>query len=236
MKRPLVELGNFAMKFCLVLTLAALTTSCKEANLAIDEVLGRRSISSADSKQTSPQTLIPAVKRAPGATAPEPQAQSPSAPAPLPGQPKVQPAQTPPAQPTDKPAAPHIAMTGKKSAPGKMPPKVGEEARQPQPFVMGRVPFEVPTEMLPPECPPSMPLCKFDRSQLKLVGVMQVSDGNYKGMVEDPDGRGYFVTTGMMIGRATITQISNKGLILYDHRTNQDVPMTLASEGIEGER
>jgi hypothetical protein len=231
MKRPLIGLGNFAMKLCLALTIATLMASCQEANLAIDKALGTRSISSAD-KQGSTPKLITAAKRAPGATAPEPEAKTPSTPAPLPGQPKVQPAQEQSAQP-DKPAAPHVAMTGKRSAPGKTPPRVGEEARQPQPFAMGRVPFEAPTEMLPPECPPSMPLCKFDRSQLKLVGVMQVSDGNYKGMVEDPDGRGYFVTTGMMIGRATITQIYNKGLILYDHRTNQDVPMTLASEGLE---
>jgi hypothetical protein len=233
MKRPPIELGNFAMKLCLVLTLASLVTGCEEANLAIDKALGTRSISSADGKQSSAQKLIPAVKQAPGAKAPEPQDQTPSSPAPLPGQPKVQPAKEQPAQPGEKPAAPQIVMTGKRSAPGKMPPRAGEDAKQPQPFAMGRVPFEAPTEMLPPECPPSMPLCKFDRSQLKLVGVMQVSDGNYKGMVEDPDGRGYFVTTGMMIGRATITQIYNKGLILYDHRTNQDVPMTLASEGIE---
>ena len=34
-----------------------------------------------------------------------------------------------------------------------------------------RNPFRPPADrILPSECPPSMPLCRFDRSQLKLVG------------------------------------------------------------------
>ena len=80
------------------------------------------------------------------------------------------------------------------------------------------------------ECPPSMPLCRFDRSQLKLVGVIQVSEGEFKGMVEDPDGRGYFVTTGMQIGGATVTQVNDKGITLHLHRTHQDVMMPLFKE------
>ncbi len=135
------------------------------------------------------------------------------------------------------PTTPPIAK-GKRRVPGSTPPRPGEDVGQPQEFVMGGRGdvFRPPTDEVPTECPPSRPLCKFDRSQLKLVGVIQVSDGNYKGMVEDPDGRGYYVTTGMMIGRATITQITNRGLILYDHRSNQDVPMNLAAEGMLSER
>lgn len=95
---------------------------------------------------------------------------------------------------------------------------------------MGRDPFEQPTEILPSDCPPSMPLCKFDRSQLKLVGVIQEGEGNYKAMVEDPDGRGYFVTAGMQIGSATVTQVNNKGITLHLHRTHQDVQLPLFSE------
>jgi hypothetical protein len=97
-------------------------------------------------------------------------------------------------------------------------------------FQAERNPFKQPTEVLPSECPPSMPLCRFDRSQLKLVGVIQVSEGEFKGMVEDPDGRGYFVTPGMQIGGATVTQVSNKGITLHLHRTRQDVVMPLFKE------
>ena len=78
-------------------------------------------------------------------------------------------------------------------------------------FQAERNPFKAPTEVLPSECPPSMPLCRFDRSQLKLVGVIQVSEGEFKGLVEDPDGRGYFITPGMQIGGATVTQVTNRG-------------------------
>jgi Tfp pilus assembly protein PilP len=79
-----------------------------------------------------------------------------------------------------------------------------------------------------------MPLCRFDPAQLKLVGVIQVEDGQFKGMVEDPDGRGYFITSGMQIGRATVTQINAEGVTLHDHRTRKDVPMRLLREAREG--
>ena len=78
-----------------------------------------------------------------------------------------------------------------------------------------------------------MPLCRFDRSQLKLVGVIQVSEGQFKGLVEDPDGRGYFITSGMQIGGATVTQVTNKGITLHVHRTRQDVTMPLFREARE---
>jgi hypothetical protein len=80
-----------------------------------------------------------------------------------------------------------------------------------------------------------MPLCKFDHSQLKLVGVIQMPDGNYKGMVEDPDGRGYFINTGMLIGGATVTQVNNRGVVLHVHKTHTDVSMTLSQESRQAE-
>lgn len=95
---------------------------------------------------------------------------------------------------------------------------------------VARDPFKAPTEILPSECPPSMPLCKFDRSQLKLVGVIQVAEGHFKGMVEDPDGRGYFVTPGMQIGGATVTQVTQRGVTLHLRRTGQDVVLPLFAE------
>ncbi len=78
-----------------------------------------------------------------------------------------------------------------------------------------------------------MPLCRFDHSQLKLVGVMQVADGQFKAMVEDPDGRGYFVIPGTQIGGATVTQVSTRGITLYVHKTKKDVPLPLFKEGRE---
>jgi hypothetical protein len=128
---------------------------------------------------------------------------------------------------------------GKRRTPGVLSPSrqaTGDQAQRSQ-FYMGREPFVDPTaSMLPPdsECPPSMPLCRFDPSQLKLVGVIQV-DGNYKGMVEDPDGRGYYVTVGTQVSGATITQVNNRGMTLHLHRSGQDRVIPLYREGKEAE-
>lgn len=134
-------------------------------------------------------------------------------------------------------------VKGKKAPPGAIPPAKNEEMQgaptepistEPTTFVgIPRDPFKAPTEILPSECPPSMPLCKFDRSQLKLVGVIQVSDGQFKGMVEDPDGRGYFVTPGMQIGGATVTQVTQRGITLHLRKTGQDVVLPLFLESRE---
>jgi Tfp pilus assembly protein PilP len=129
-------------------------------------------------------------------------------------------------------------MQGKRRAPGAPAPEKPAVAVPAPPvksvFTVERDPFKQPTEILPTECPPSLPLCRFDRSQLKLVGVIQVGEGELRGMVEDPDGRGYFVGTGMQIGGATITQVTAKGMVLHDHRTRQDIAMPLFREAREG--
>ncbi|MGO9570116.1 MAG: hypothetical protein ACLP5H_21515 [Desulfomonilaceae bacterium] len=198
---------------------------CEEANLAIDSILGRRSPVLSAASQASSQSLVPAVRRAPGEkTSP---VVEPSAPA---GQkPTVAPAKTEPGQ--------YATQQGKRRAPGQLSPAMQqaapEEKRAAEIFQAVRNPFKAPTEVLPSECPPSMPLCRFDRSQLKLVGVIQVSEGEFKGMVEDPDGRGYFITPGMQIGGATVTQVTNKGITLHLHKTRQDVVMPLFREARE---
>ena len=147
-------------------------------------------------------------------------------------------AQAPPAA---KPAAESGAPKGKKRPPGEVSPtapKAKEEVPV-KPFAVERDPFRPPTEILPTECPPSLPLCRYDRAQLKLVGVIQVEQGHFKGMVEDPDGRGYFITPGMQIGSgtasATVTQINDKCITLHVHRSRQDVIMPLFKEPREGE-
>ena len=150
-------------------------------------------------------------------------------------------ATAPPAPAKKKEIPLHLAK-GKKRAAGAMPPTEKQEqpvqAQLEAPsatFTVSRDPFKAPTEILPSECPPSMPLCKFDFSQLKLVGVIQVEQGQFKGMVEDPDGRGYFITPGMQIGGATVTQVTNKGIILHVRKTRQDVNMPLFLEAKESQ-
>ncbi|HMK33580.1 MAG TPA: hypothetical protein VK463_00835 [Desulfomonilaceae bacterium] len=285
--------------FGMAILLSGLITGCDEANLAIDNILGRNApvLSSAVSQAPVTMNLIPAQdkiaeptagsssaevilvqvpadapkpaeitpsktvaqegKRRPrGEVAPpaaQPSAPQPAAPPPAPPQPEAAPAQPAspqpspqavsptapspqPAVPTQaapepaaqpKPQPPAVAQ-GKRRAPGTVPvPALGVPEERHPPFFAVRDPFREPTEVLPSECPPSMPLCKFDRSQLKLVGVIQVSEGNYKGMVEDPDGRGYFITTGMQIGGATVTQVNPKGVTLHVHRTRTDALIPL---------
>jgi len=247
----------------LAVGMLALLTGCEEVNLAVDSVLGRTAapaIAAGPKDSSIPSTML-AKKREPGQPAPsepsKPPAEAPAKPAPpAPMPPEVKPAvppatppqaqkpapveavKPPPVPPTPAPAPPTIAV-GKKRPPGVLSPqeegaKAAQEAAPREVFVVSRDPFKPPTEILPSECPPSMPLCRFDRSQLKLRGVMQLSDGNYKGMVEDPDGRGYFVTPGMQIGGATVTQITNKGVVLYVHKSRQDVLMPLFMEVKEG--
>jgi hypothetical protein len=221
--------GSYRL-FCLglALSLTGVLAGCGEVNVALDSVLGIQSPVLSASAQTSPLTIVPAMKRLPGEKpAGAPPAAEPTA--------KAEAEQKVTAAPPESPGPPAAVqlseMQGKRRQPGRMSPAAAPpEAARKELFVMGRDPFEQPTEILPSECPPSMPLCRFDRSQLKLVGIIQVSDGNYKAMVEDPDGRGYFVTSGMQIGSATVTQVTNRGITLHLHKTNQDVQLPLFTE------
>jgi Tfp pilus assembly protein PilP len=202
-------------------------SGCEEANMAIDIILGRQSPVLSAASQASSQSLVPAARRVPGEKTPAPSV-GPDATAEQ--KPSQEPAKVEPGQ--------YVTQQGKRRSPGQLSPATQqatppEEKRATELFQVERNPFKQPTEILPSECPPSMPLCRFDRSQLKLVGVIQVSEGEFKGMVEDPDGRGYFITPGMQIGGATVTQVSNKGITLHLHRTRQDVVMPLFREARE---
>ena len=210
----------------LVFATLALLTGCEELSRTVDGILGKSSPVLSSSKDGSPGALVPVKKRTPGA-------RPPSAPQTQPGvKPSPAPSATQPAVPTK------LALQGKKRAPGALSPGTKEDAAEAEKkrkriFKVERDPFKTPTEILPSECPPSMPLCRFDRSQLKLVGVIQVEEGEFKGMVEDPDGRGYFVTPGMQIGGATVTQVTEAGLTLHVHGTRQVVSIPLTTEGRE---
>jgi hypothetical protein len=214
-------------RICLLgLLIGAFTVlaGCQEANLAIDFIVGRDSTPSfAEAPDWSP-TIILAARRTPGEM-PAPNVTAPIA------KPTV-------AEPAEKPVGRELVQQGKKRSPGQFPPGVrpdqpAEEKKAREVFTAERDPFRPPTEILPTECPPSMPLCRFDHSQLKLVGVMQVADGQFKAMVEDPDGRGYFVVPGTQIGGATVTQVSTRGITLYVHKSKKDVPLPLYKEARE---
>lgn len=89
-------------------------------------------------------------------------------------------------------------------------------------FTYPRDPFRPPLETVPPtECLPSMPLCRYDYTKLKLRGLIRLANGQYKGMVEDPEGRGFFITPGVQIRGATVTQVTADGVILYIHKTKK---------------
>lgn len=218
----------------LALLIGAVTVlvGCQEANVAIDFIVGRESTPSFAEPPAWSPTIILAAKRTPGETPPP----APAVTAPA----ETSPAATPPsaapaAVSAEKPAERQLVQQGKRRSPGQLPPgarpeQPTEERKAREVFAAERDPFRPPTEILPSECPPSMPLCRFDHSQLKLVGVMQVADGQFKAMVEDPDGRGYFVIPGTQIGGATVTQVSTRGITLYVHKTKKDVPLPLYKE------
>jgi len=217
----LMTVHNMKRICCVTLVMGTLVflTGCEEANIAIDFIIGHHSPALSNASQLGSPPIVLAATRSPGESPP-------------PG-----PAVTPSVQPESRPAPVQVTQEGKRRDPGRFPPGVSserpEEKRVKDMFSVDRDPFRPPTEILPTECPPSMPLCRFDRSQLKLVGVIQVGDGQFKAMVEDPDGRGYFVTPGMQIGGATVTQVSNRGVTLYVHKTRQDVVMPLYRESRE---
>jgi hypothetical protein len=243
----------------MAMVLAGLITGCQEANVAVDDILGRRAPVLSAVAQVPSQNLTTAMKRVSGegesstalsagmqfkraprygedlqmAAVKSQQSSSPrrQVTPPGPGVPSDLDDEPPATGHVEQPAKPGIQpfTKGKRRAPGTTLQVPGAQEKHTL-FIATRDPFKVPTEVLPTSCPPSMPLCKFDRSQLKLVGVIQVSDGVYKGMVEDPDGRGYFITTGMEIGGATVTQITNKGVTLHLHKTRTDVTMPLYKE------
>jgi hypothetical protein len=203
---------------CVGMALGALAfiSGCEEVHLGLDSLLGKTPAMSAAAQSFNP--LFMAANKRPGKTDERTKAPRKSRP--------------------ERAAAKKdlASLKGKRRAPGKLAPatlRAIPTKKKRSFFVVERDPFKAPEEILPTECPPSMPLCRFDRSQLKLVGVIQVNDGQFKGMVQDPDGRGYFITPGMQIHGSTVTQVSYKGVVLRDHKTQRDVLMRLFVEAKE---
>jgi hypothetical protein len=190
---------------CICCGLLFFAFGCQELNTTVDTVLGlNASPAQATGNATFPQPFMLAANKPPsgGAATPGTRKQVPQG------------KKRPPAVRAPMPGAGKKLLKGEKL-------KVEFE----------RDPFHPPAErILPSECPPSMPLCRFDRSQLKLVGIIRVSSGQFKGMVDDPDGRGYFVIPGTQIGGATVTQVSAKGMTLHDHLSKENVQMPLVKE------
>ena len=78
------------------------------------------------------------------------------------------------------------------------------------------------------------PLCRFDIDQLTLVAVVS-GDANPLAMVEDPQGRGYFVRRNTRVGRqgGKVTQIMSDCVVVTEYFTTPDGkttanPVTLA--------
>ena len=78
------------------------------------------------------------------------------------------------------------------------------------------------------------PLCRFDIDQLTLVAVVS-GDANPLAMVQDPQGRGYFVRRNTRVGRqgGKVTQIMSDAVVVTEYFTTPDGkttanPVTLA--------
>ena len=78
------------------------------------------------------------------------------------------------------------------------------------------------------------PLCRFDVDQLTLVAVVS-GDANPLAMVQDPQGRGYFVRRNTRVGRqgGKVTQIMSDAVVVTEYFTTPDGkttanPVTLA--------
>jgi hypothetical protein len=67
-------------------------------------------------------------------------------------------------------------------------------------------------------------------SELKLKGLIRISNGKFKGMLEDPQGRGYLVSEKMEIFGAKVTQINGAGVNLRIIKTGQDILKPLCSQ------
>lgn len=207
--------------------LAAGASGCSEIHRVVDALLGIQSTVSASSMGTGLSARGSSV----GAYLPERVARR--GPLRMADLPKDAPKPEPSAE--RSPAAP---LEGKKRTPGELIKRGPQRDEAPLGSPDGRSPDELrvpigepPKEIIPSECPPSEPLCRYQYSQLKLVGVMQVGEGFLKGMVEDPDGRGYFVAPGTQIGGATVTQITSRGMLIHVHKTQQDREMMLYRSG-----
>ena len=250
MKQTLSPRKGRAVGLAIILVTASLA-GCTEVNLAIDSLLGKTppALSAAASDQFQWSMLLTKKKtsseRSPVSPShvksPSEEGAAVAAPGKATGA-KAGQEETAGQSVSSRKGPALKAPKGKRAAAGALPPQTKEQAQgvpappavAPATFIgVVRDPFKAPTEILPSECPPSMPLCKFDRSQLKLVGVIQVAEGHFKGMVEDPDGRGYFVTPGMQIGGATVTQVTQKGVTLHLSRTGQDVVLPLFAQNKE---
>jgi hypothetical protein len=199
---------NSVSHFAAAIALLVLLTGCKEANLAIDFMLGTRSPSFLASHAMSPLSGILLRKRtteerlhliAEAGPNDSGERQYPRQPPVGQREKKESQADSPHNKPVNQP----IATVGRDT------------------LSFPRDPFRPPEEGRPTECPPSMPLCRFDRSELRLRGLIRVGDGQFKGMVEDPDGRGYFITPGMQISGATVTQVTSRGITLFMHKSKK---------------
>ncbi len=140
-------------------------------------------------------------------------------------------------------APPPAAQAGAKAAVAKPPPP--QEAVAPGAPVYVYNPVGKRDPFRSPESEPAAqaalantactePLCRFDLDQLTLVAVVS-GDANPLAMVQDPQGRGYFVRRNTRVGRqgGKVTQIMSDAVVVTEYFTTPDGkttanPVTLA--------
>jgi len=82
-----------------------------------------------------------------------------------------------------------------------------------KPFVVAKTESKNTPETMKKNLRGSLPIHSFDVSQFKLIGVITGGREN-KAMVTDPEGKGYVLKVGMLIGKndGRITSISSSGV------------------------
>lgn len=90
------------------------------------------------------------------------------------------------------------------------PAETAVQKTEPPPFVFDptglRDPFEPfiklekPKEAKPKVFVPKTPLQRYAVEELRLVGVVWAAQGRSKALIEDPEGKGYVVTAGTLVG------------------------------------
>ncbi|MGB9616252.1 MAG: hypothetical protein ACP5M0_01880 [Desulfomonilaceae bacterium] len=206
-----------------VIVLPVVLSGCHEADVAIDFIVGKRSAAELLASDSSPLGRLFAASKG-GAKLPSGVQIVSRSSAPQPWEPRRRPT---PSGDEDiivvrSDALPEVDSSLQQKTPARKPQDGQRPAGMKFDFTFPRDPFMPPSEAVPPtECLPSMPLCRYDYTQLKLRGLIRLADGQYKGMVEDPEGRGFFITPGVQIRGATVTQVTAEGVVIYIHKTKK---------------
>ena len=103
-----------------------------------------------------------------------------------------------------------------------------------------RNPFQPPLENIKDPLPSEEdPLVHFDLSQLRLTAIIRDQEGNLKGSIETPTGRGFIVTQGSRVGSkgGLVKEISRARLLIEEPAdSSADHPRKVTELSIRGDR